>query len=58
MMFLEGTFFPPLVTWVHPSSSLFGWSPVSALELVVVVVAAAVVVVFVVCGGDIVLVVF
>ena len=54
---LVGYFFL-LVTWVHPSSSLLGWSPVSALELVDVVVAGAVVVVVVHGGDDAVLVVF
>ena len=40
-------FFRPRVTWVHPSSPLLGWSPVSVLGLVV----AAVIVVVVGGGG-------
>ena len=65
--FLEGYFFPPLVTWVNPFSSLSGCSQVLGLGLplvggVVFVVAAAIVVVVVVVtvvvGGVVVLLVF
>ena len=48
-------FFRPLVTWVHPSLSLLGWSPVSVLGRVVAAVVVVVVVVVVngVGGGDV-----
>ena len=58
-------FFPPLTTWVQPSSSLSGWSLVSGFGLspddtVVAAATAAivVVVVVVVAVGVVVLVVF
>ena len=55
-------FLPPQVTWVHPSSSLLGWSPVSGLGLLLVggmiIVVAAAVVVVVVGRDDVGLVVF
>ena len=65
--FFEGVFFfSLLVTWIHPSSSLSGWSPVSGLGLplvdctVFIVTAAAIVVIVVVVvgGGVVILVVF
>ena len=70
--FFKGVLFflPPFVTWVQPSSSLSGWSPVSSLGLPLVngivfgdseVAAAAailVVVVVVVVVGVVILVVF
>ena len=49
--FKGGFFFRPQVTWVHSSSPLLGWSPVSVLGLMVTV--AVVVVVVVVSGGDV-----
>ena len=42
LAFAEAFFFGfPLCTWVHPSSSLSGWSPVSALGLSQATVAVA-----------------
>ena len=44
----------PQVTWVHPTSSLLGWSPGSSMGLLLVggmiIVVAAVVVIVVGCG--------
>ena len=63
-VFLSGDFFFPLrVTWVYPSSSLLGWSPVSGLGLGIVIVVAVIAVVLIVVavvvgGGDVRLVVF
>ena len=53
-----GGLFPPRVTWVHPFSSLLGWSPVSGLGLWLVGVVVAAAVVVVVGGGNVGLVVF
>ena len=55
-VFLRGTFLPPRVTWVHPSS-LLGWSLVSGFGyssggIIIVVAVAAVVVVVVVVDVD------
>ena len=50
--FKRDFFFLTRATWVHPSSSLLGWSPASGLGLSFVIVVASVVVVVVAVGGD------